>query len=277
MTKQSKGFGGRLALVTGAGSGIGKATALAFASAGADIVAVDIDGQAAARTAEEAEKSGVTAHSAQVDVSDAGAMEDLAKSVATQYGVPDVVVNNAGIAVAGPFLDTSLTDWQRIMDVNLWGVIHGCRLFGRQMVGREQGGHIVNIASAAAVQPSKSLSAYSTTKAAVLMLSECLRAELAGHDIGVTAVCPGFVSTNLSRTARFVGQSDAEQERTRQRTARFFKLRHYPPERVARHILAAVSANKPVLTLTAEGKFAYALAHIAPGGKRALARLGQPL
>ena len=102
----------------------------------------------------------------------------------TEAGVPDVVVNNAGIAVVGPLLAHTEEDWQRIVGVNLLGVARGCRLFGAQMAERGTGGHLVNIASAAAFAPSASLPAYATTKAAVRMLSECLRAELAGPASG---------------------------------------------------------------------------------------------
>ena len=107
-------------------------------------------------------------------------MERFAHWVRSEAGVPDVVVNNAGIAVVGPLLAHTEEDWQRIVGVNLLGVARGCRLFGAQMAERGEGGHLVNIASAAAYAPSASLPAYATTKAAVRMLSECLRAELAG-------------------------------------------------------------------------------------------------
>src|SRR3954468_10591887 len=196
--KYADRFGGQLVLVTGAGSGIGRATAFAFAEAGARVVAVDRDTEAAARTAELSRLVGAPAAWAETaDVGDEQAMEKLADKVAAEYGVVDVLVNNAGIGLGGSFLDTTTEDWKKILDVNLWGVIHGCRLFGKQMADRGQGGHIVNTASAAAYQPSKSLSAYGTSKAAVLMLSESLRAELAGQGIGVSAICPGFVHTNI--------------------------------------------------------------------------------
>ncbi|WP_246708684.1 SDR family NAD(P)-dependent oxidoreductase, partial [Rhizobium ruizarguesonis] len=106
-----------------------------------------------------------------VDVADEQAMEKLAAQVASEYGVVDVLVNNAGIGLTGSFFDTTSEEWKRVLDVNLWGVIHGCRVFGAQMTARGQGGHIVNTASAAAFQPSRALPAYSTSKAAVLMLS----------------------------------------------------------------------------------------------------------
>ncbi|MDX2542898.1 SDR family oxidoreductase [Streptomyces sp. WI04-05B] len=271
-------FGGRLVLVTGAASGIGRATAFAFAEAGARVVAVDRDAEGAARTAELARLVGAPeAWPEVVDVSDEQAMEKLAERVATEYGVVDVLVNNAGIGLSGSFFDTTAEDWKKVLDVNLWGVIHGCRLFGKQMSERGQGGHIVNIASAAAYQPSKALPAYSTSKAAVLMLSECLRAELAGQGIGVSAICPGFVNTNITTTARFTGVDEQEQARRQKRTARLYGLRNYPPEKVASAILRAVVRNQAVAPVTPEARGAHLMSRFVPGALRALARMDPPL
>ncbi|MFI5677064.1 SDR family oxidoreductase [Streptomyces cellulosae] len=271
-------FGGQLVLVTGAGSGIGRATALAFAEAGARVVAVDRDAEAAARTAEQSRLAGApTAWAETVDVSDAQAMERFATKVAADYGVVDILVNNAGIGLSGSFFDTTPEDWKKVLDVNLWGVIHGCRLFGKQMAERGQGGHIVNTASAAAYQPSRALPAYSASKAAVLMLSECLRAELAGRGIGVSAICPGLVNTGITSTARFVGVDAAEEKRRRQRTARLYGLRNYPPEKVADAVLRAVVRNQAVVAVTPEARGARLLSRITPGALRAIARLEPPL
>jgi NAD(P)-dependent dehydrogenase (short-subunit alcohol dehydrogenase family)/pimeloyl-ACP methyl ester carboxylesterase len=271
-------FGGQLVLVTGAGSGIGRATAVAFAEAGARVVAVDRDAEGAARTAEVARRGGAPeAWAETADVSDEQAMEKLAEKVATAYGVVDVLVNNAGIGLAGSFFDTIAEDWRKVLDVNLWGVIHGCRLFGGRMAERGQGGHIVNVASAAAYQPSKALPAYSTSKAAVLMLSECLRAELAGQGIGVSAICPGFVDTNITSTARFVGVDAEEERRLRKRTARLYGLRGYPPEKVADAVLRAVARNQAVVPVTPEARGARVLSRLAPRALRALARVEPPL
>ncbi|MBO4253352.1 SDR family oxidoreductase [Streptomyces griseorubiginosus] len=271
-------FGGQLVLVTGAGSGIGRATAFAFAEAGARVVAVDRDAEAAARTAELSRLIGAPeAWAETVDVSDEQAMEKLADKVAAEYGVVDVLVNNAGIGLGGSFLDTTPEDWRKVLDVNLWGVIHGCRLFGRQMAERGQGGHIVNTASAAAYQPSRALPAYSTSKAAVLMLSECLRAELAGQGIGVSAICPGFVNTNITSTARFAGVDAEEEKRRQKRTARLYGLRNYPPEKVADAILKAVVRNQAVVPVTPEARGARLLSRLAPRALRAIARLEPPL
>ncbi|GAA2449514.1 SDR family oxidoreductase [Streptomyces lavendulocolor] len=267
-------FGGQLVVVTGAARGIGRATALAFAEAGARVVAVDRDAEGAARTAALARLIGAPdAWGEAVDVSDEQAMEKLADKVADEYGPVDVLVNNAGIGLSGPFLETTSDDWKQVLDVNLWGVIHGCRIFGRRMAERGQGGHIVNTASAAAFQPSRMLPAYSTSKAAVLMLSECLRAELAGRGIGVSAVCPGIVNTDITATARFTGVSEEEEKRRRKKAARLYGLRNYPPEKVADAILRAVVRNEAVVPVTPEAHGARLLSRLAPRALRALARL----
>ncbi len=271
-------FAGQLVVVTGAASGIGRATALAFAREGARVLAVDRNAEGAARAADAALRAGAReAWPATVDVADAEAMEKFAARTADIHGVPDVVVNNAGIGLAGPFLDTTPEDWREVLDVNLWGVIHGCRLFGRQMVERGQGGHIVNTASAAAFQPSRALPAYSTSKAAVLMLTECLRAELAPHGIGVTAICPGLVNTPITSTARHAGVDGEEQERRRARSARLYALRNYPPEKVARAIVRAVRRDRAVVPVTPEARGARLLQRLSPGVLRALARVDPPL
>ncbi|MFE1196540.1 SDR family oxidoreductase [Streptomyces olivaceoviridis] len=267
-------FAGQLVLVTGAGSGIGRATAFAFAEAGARVIAVDRDAEAAARTAELSRLAGAPdAWAEPADVSDEQAMEKLAEKVHDQHGVLDVLVNNAGIGLSGSFFATTTDDWRKVLDVNLWGVIHGCRLFGARMAERDQGGHIVNVASAAAYQPSRVLPAYSTSKAAVLMLSECLRAELAAQGIGVTAVCPGFVNTSIPSTARFAGVDEEEQRRRQQRTARLYGLRNYPPEKVADAILDAVADNRAVAPVTPEARGARLLHRFAPGLLRRIARV----
>ncbi|GHF12211.1 short chain dehydrogenase [Streptomyces werraensis] len=271
-------FGGRLVLVTGAGSGIGRATALAFAEAGARVVAVDRDTGAALRTAGEARARGATdAWAETADVADERAVEKLAERVTAAHGVVDVLVNNAGVGLGGAFLDTTTEDWKRVLDVNLWGVIHGCLHFGRRMAERGQGGHIVNVASAAAFQPSRALPAYGASKAAVLMLSESLRAELAERGIGVTAVCPGFVTTNITSTARFAGTDAAEERRRRRKAARLYGLRNYPPEKVAAAVLRAVVRDEAVVPVTPEARAAYALARWLPGVARRVARVKPPV
>ena len=271
-------FGGQLVLVTGAAGGIGRATAFAFAEAGARIIAVDRDAEGAARTADMARLIGAPqAWGEVVDVSDEAAMEKLADKVDAEYGTVDVLVNNAGIGLSGSFMTTSSEDWKNVLDVNLWGVIHGCRIFGKRMAERGQGGHIVNTASAAAFQPSRALPAYSTSKAAVLMLSECLRAELAGQGIGVSAICPGLVNTNITATSRFTGVSADEEKRRQAKAARLYGMRNYPPEKVADAILRAVVRNQAVVPVTPEARGAHLMSRFTPRALRALARMEPPL
>jgi NAD(P)-dependent dehydrogenase (short-subunit alcohol dehydrogenase family)/pimeloyl-ACP methyl ester carboxylesterase len=264
---------GRLAVVTGAGSGIGRATALSLAAEGAEVVVADIDPRSAEDTVAAVTGGAPKMFPMHVDVGDAAAMEEFAAIVQRDYGPPDIVVNNAGIGIAGPFLDTTLADWERIIDVNLWGVIHGSRLFAPQMVEAGVEGHIVNVASAAAFTPSRLLPAYSTTKAAVLMLSECMRAELAGAGIRVTAICPGLVNTNIVRTAHIVGVDELEEERLHRRGARVYSLRSYPAERVAEAILRALRKNPAVLPVTSEARALLALSRVSPAALRGLARI----
>jgi NAD(P)-dependent dehydrogenase (short-subunit alcohol dehydrogenase family)/pimeloyl-ACP methyl ester carboxylesterase len=268
----AKPFGGYLVVVTGAGSGIGRAVALAFAQRGADIVAADIDHAAAQRTCESAGSRGGAMFPYQVDVSVAGEMERFATWVHDTCGVPDVVVNNAGVAVAGSFFAHTEDDWRRIVDVNLLGVVRGCRLFGAQMAQRGEGGHIVNIASAAAFAPSAMLPAYSATKAAVRMLSECVRAELAGARIGVTAICPGFTDTPIARAAHYAGVDKASEARLRDGAARALALRNFPPEKVALAVVRAVRANHALVPVNAEARVGYALSRFAPSLLRVAAR-----
>ncbi|NVI85999.1 SDR family NAD(P)-dependent oxidoreductase [Actinomadura sp. BRA 177] len=280
-------FDGALAVVTGAGSGIGRAIALRLAESGASVIAADIDLPAAERTIAQAKAVGTGGTAYQVDVADAAAMEAFAAEVKDAHRVPDIVVNNAGIAVAGDLLDTELDDWDRVMGVNLWGVIHGSRLFGRQMRDRVNalpnkpdkpnfGGHIVNIASAAAFAPWRVMPAYCTTKAAVLMLSECLRAELAGSRIGVTAVCPGFVSTDIVKNGTYVEGNIGSPEKLRQRGQKAIQLRNYPPEKVAERVVNAIIKNKAVVPVNFEGHLLHALSRISPASVRLLARIPTP-
>jgi len=131
----------------------------------------------------------------------------------------------------------------------------------------------VNIASAAAFAPSASLPAYAATKAAVRMLSECLRAELAGAGIGVTAICPGFTSTPIARTARYVGLPLGAEDQVREESARALRRRRFPPEKVALAVLRAVLRDQAIVPVNAESRVLYALSRLAPGTLRALATL----
>ena len=141
------------------------------------------------------------------------------------------------------------------------------------MVDRGRGGHVVNVASLAAYFPNRTLPAYATTKAAVLMLSECLRVELAPHGIGVSAICPGVVETNITRTTRFVGKEGPGEDALRARAVAIYRRRNFQPEGVARAILRAVAENQAVVPVTLEAKAVRVLGRIAPRLVRAIGRI----
>ena len=159
MTKNSTAFRGKLVVITGGGSGIGRETALAFARRGAEVVLSDVNLVAAKQTAAMIDEAGGTAHAYQLDVADEAAMNAHADEVAERHGVPDILINNAGIGQAGPFLATSSKSFTRVIDINLYGVVNGCRAFGEKMVKRRSGGQIVNLASMAAYVPQQSFTA----------------------------------------------------------------------------------------------------------------------
>ena len=262
---------GKVAIITGAGSGIGRETLLSFAEAGADVVAADIDLPAAERSAELARLLGVQAFARKVDVGSSGDMQAFAAWVEEELGAPDVVVNNAGIGMAGAVLDTQPSDWDRILRINLGGVIHGSTLFGRQMVAAGKRGQIVNVSSGLAFFPSRSTPAYATTKAAVQMLSECLRAELAGKGIGVSAVYPGVVDTPIVSKTQFNGAGDADAKRAR--AQRLYDLRSLKPQAVAAAIVDGVRHNRPEIRVGVEVHAIRLVSRFLPGLTRRLARI----
>ncbi|GAC81204.1 NADP-dependent 3-hydroxy acid dehydrogenase YdfG [Gordonia malaquae] len=261
---------GKLAVITGAGSGIGRETAYALAALGCEVVLADINVASAEETATECKAKGVLTNVYELDVSKVAAVDEFAETVRARHGVPDIVINNAGIALAGSALAATDEQLDRLFDINVRGVISGSRAFARQMVARGTGGHIVNLSSAAAFTPSRDLGLYSASKAAVLMFSESLRAELAEHRIGVSAICPGIVHTNITSTTQFAGAAD--EDATRAKIDGFYEKRNYTPDRVARQIVDAVVSNKAVVPVTPEAEFGYRVYRFFPWASRIAAR-----
>lgn len=262
-------FSGRLVVVTGAASGIGRETALAFAREGARLAVCDVDEDGLAGV--ERELGSVAVLARRVDVGDIEQMRAFAQEV-HNHDVVDVLINNAGVGLAGGFFDTSLEDWDWILKINLWGVIHGTRLFVPPMVDRGTGGHVVNVASAAGFFNARSMSAYGTTKYAVVGLSESLRDELSAKNIGVSAICPGFINTRIIRTMPMRGEraSDADREHV----VDMYRRRNYGPEKVASAILSAVRHNRALVPVTPEAWALYAMKRAVPGLMPTLMKLG---
>lgn len=258
----------RVVVITGAGSGIGRATALAFAAEGARVAACDVDeARLEALGAELGDRKLLVR---KVDVSDRLAMKLFADAVHELAPAADVVVNNAGVAVGGTFLETSLDDWDWLLGVNLRGVVHGCHFFIPKMVQRGAGGHVVNVSSILGIYPAANVSAYVASKFAVRGLSLSLRTELAPHKIGVTAICPGMIATAIVSDGRMAGQVAARKSKV----AETFRDRGAPPSRVADAIVDAVRTNPAVRPVGADAKVIAALTRVAP---RALDRLAGTL
>jgi short-subunit dehydrogenase len=233
-------------------------------------VICDVDEVGLAQSEETLKALGRSVLSRRVDVGSPHEMREFAAEVHGEVRAVDILMNNAGVGLAASFLDTPLEDWDWLLRVNLWGVIHGCHFFLPPMVSRGAGGHVVNVASLASYMPSETLSAYTTSKYGVLGLSEALRVELHRHRIGVTAVCPGVINTALTTTSRMRGAAGAPGER--ERLSRLYQRRNYGPERVARNVLKAVQRNRAVAPISLESWIVFYLKRIAPGAVRALTR-----
>ena len=219
------------AVITGAGSGIGAAFAVELARRGGRVVCSDIDEVSASATADAIIAGGGEATSLRCDVSEVDDVTVLAKEAQSWFGgPPTVVINNAGVGAGGlPIGEMSLDDWQWVLDINLWGPIHGCHVFAPIL--REAGyGGIINVASAAAFGAAPGMAAYNVSKAGALSLSETLAAELSGTGVNVTVLCPTFVKTNIVDAGRISDKST-------QLADWLMRWTGFSPERVARTCL----------------------------------------
>ena len=190
---------GKVAVVTGGASGIGRAMAARFAAEGMHVVIADIEEAPLAATAEELGVVGI-----RTDVTDPDSVAALAAATVERFGTAHVLCNNAGVGGGGQIKDLTLKDWKWVIDVSLWGVIHGLHSFLPHLLANPDGGHVVNTASVAGLMAGPGIGPYNAAKYGVVAISETLRAELAAEDspVGVSVLCPGYVRTNIFTSQR---------------------------------------------------------------------------
>jgi NAD(P)-dependent dehydrogenase (short-subunit alcohol dehydrogenase family) len=246
-----KEFRDRVAVVTGGASGIGRAMAERFAAEGMKVVLADIERDALAAAEGEMKAKGATVLAVPTDVAKGEDVEALAERTVEAFGAVHVVCNNAGVAAGGPCWERTIADWQWVLGVNLWGVIHGIRVFVPIMLAQDSEGHIVNTASHAGLTSSPGLATYTVTKHAVVALSEVLHHELtlSGAKVKVSVLCPMWVSTRIADSDRNRPaelQNDPSQEVIRPEVATLEEMvrqriaEGISPDEVADHVFNAI-------------------------------------
>ncbi|HEX4167472.1 MAG TPA: SDR family NAD(P)-dependent oxidoreductase [Bryobacteraceae bacterium] len=237
---------GNVAVVTGAGSGIGRAMAQRFAAAKMRVVLADIEEFALESTARQMKESGATVLPFLLDVSRSSDVEHLATTAYSEYGAVHVLCNNAGVAGGGaPTWEHSLDNWQWILGVNLWGVIHGVNAFVPRMLASGEEGHVVNTASAAGLRTGPFLATYHASKHAVVALSESLHFDLllAHAKVHASVLCPAFVKTRIAESSR--NKPDPAANNPEYPEAMRAKVESgMTPEEIAEHVFDAVSRNQ---------------------------------
>lgn len=228
---------GRVAAITGAAGGIGRAIALELGKQGMDLALADVDEPGMQAVAAELEGLGRRVLCVPTNVTREEELQNLLERTVAELGSCHLMVNNAGVFNASPMLDASDEQWQRVIDINLWGVIRGSRIFGRHFV-RQGEGHLVNTASAAGLFPTPGMCSYSTTKYAIVGFTQQLRWELASSGVGVTLLCPGVVKTRISM-APGVGLEHVDMEKALSRAP--------TPEGLAKKVVRAVKKNRPLV------------------------------
>lgn len=256
-------------LVTGAASGIGFETALAFARAGAALFVMDLNAGGLDQLASEVRALGSDCRAFVSDVANEQAVLDVAAQIHAVGGPLDVLVNNAGIAFLGSFLETPQSAWQRVLNVNVLGMVNGCRAFIPEMLRAGSPRHVVNVASAAGLAPACSMSAYAASKHAVIGATETLSMELDGSAVGITVVCPGIINTPIVRpSSSSVGPSITQEQLDR--LASYYRTKGAHPRAVAEAIVDAVRTGRALVLV---GPYARTIYHLRRLSRTLLRRI----
>jgi NAD(P)-dependent dehydrogenase (short-subunit alcohol dehydrogenase family) len=223
--------------ISGSGSGLGEALAYRFAKGGYRVAVSDVDPQRAQKVFENIQQQGGDGFAMGLDVTSESDWQALYQRVSDEWGGLDVLVNNAGVAAAGRLEDSSIEDWNWVLDIDLMGVIRGCHRFV-PLFRSQRGGHIVNVASFAGMMPVPALSAYATAKAGVVALSEQLRVDLVGSGVGVSVLCPAFVDTRLLETLR------SNDDKAKKMASKWMSNSPITAEKVAEDVFKAVKEDR---------------------------------
>jgi len=235
-------FKNKICVITGAGSGIGAACARAMAAEGAIVIGADLRMEMLEKVAAQVTEAGGTMEAHQLDVADRDAVFALAAKVEKTHGAADLVLNNAGVAHGAPVAEMTMDNFQWVMDIDFWGVVHGTQAFLPAMIARGSG-HIANVSSIFGLIGVPTQSAYNAAKFGVLGFGEALRHEVKEQGIGVSTIHPGGINTNIVRHARFQQgpEMEAEREEAIQRFAQFTMTQ---PEGAAKTIIKGIKRNK---------------------------------
>ena len=252
----------RVSVVTGAASGIGRATARVLAGRGSHLALCDVDRAGLEKTARELESSAIRVTTHLVDVSNKARMSELPEEVTREHGAVHVVINNAGVAVASTFAQHSLEDFEWLFGINFWGVVYGCKFFLPKLLEADQA-HIVNISSVFGFTGVPMNGSYCASKFAVRGLTETLRIELSGTNVGVTCVHPGGIATKIAENSRFNDPGSSKLKDLRQLTVDRFK-RMLPPEKAGEAIVRAIERNTARLLITPEAYLIDAVKRVFP-------------
>lgn len=264
-----KTFQDRVAVVTGAASGIGRALAIALADKGCHLALADVNEVGLRETAGHVTATGRRASVHKVDVSDRAQMQAFAEAVIAEHGHVHLVINNAGVTVTAAFEDHTLEDFDWLMGINFWGVVHGCKFF-LPYLKREPEAHIVNISSVFGVVGIPTQSSYCASKFAVRGFTESLWCELQGSHVGITSVHPGGINTNIVTSARSTGVSPDFTDKI----AKQFKDHAMSPDKCAAQILRAVQGNRMRVLITPETFVADAFKRLFPTLTQRIISLG---
>ncbi len=240
--------------ITGAASGIGRSTAIAMGKLGCRLFLTDLDESGLKKTVDIISNSGGTICLARsFDVGNYEAMSSFAKDVHEGYGSLDILVNVAGVALFSQVEDMQHSHWEKVIKVNLWGVVHGIECFVPEMIRAGQGGHIVSVSSTAGLIGLPWHAVYAATKHALVGMSEVLRYDLRKHNIGVSVICPGAVNTGLVQTAEINTDNKAVVDKTR----KYFQKIAMSPDKVAGLIIKAIRRRKFIVITSFDIKLFY--------------------